>query len=127
MAIIEEAYKTQETILNISELVRYIYDSRKQVITLDEEFSAVLKYIEVQNLKAGRDITYTAENLVTGEQAYIRHLSVLGHLVQDIEKNLEEIEEGSSIKYVLEAEDEFIVLKKSADSKVLENISIPRE
>ena len=112
-AIIEGAFKTQEIIQNITELVRYMYDPRKGIILLEEEFKAVKNYIHIHTMR-GMNSTITAEKSENGGTGrYIRHLSVLSPIIEDIEEKSNSYEEGMEVKYVLECRESEIVLTRN--------------
>jgi LytS/YehU family sensor histidine kinase len=123
-AIIEDAAKTREIILNITDLVRYVYDTRKSIVSLDEEYKATKSYIEVNNQrglaknisleKRGRDFLNIS----------INRLSLLDYIVNDIENQTEDKEYSTDILYLIEFIENEIVLTKLQDKSPVDTFKI---
>ena len=111
-AIIEEAYKTQETIQNITELVRYIYDPRKGTILLEEEFKATKNYIRIHNMRGMNKTISLEKHGDDSADKYICHLSILRHIIEDIEDRHSDSEENIEDKYIFDCHESEIELKK---------------
>lgn len=115
-AIFEGAVKTREIILNISDLVRYTYDTRRSIVSLDEEYKAVKNYIDIHNLRGMKEnvtIEKCGKNYLN---VFIKHLTILPYIIEDIEKGAEDSEECLNIKYSIECGVKEIVIKKQIGS-----------
>jgi len=111
-AVFEEAYKTQEIINSISDLMRYTQDTRRTIVSLDEEYKAIRNYIDMQNLR-GLTMHISMENSMDSSQdSYINHLSLFSCIVEDIEKALDLMEDGTEVAYYMESGAGGIILKK---------------
>ncbi len=116
LAAIEGADRTYETIFSITELVRYIYDTRKNIVLLDEEYRAVENYVRVHNMKG------TGKSIALGKPGddcrgiYISHLSIFSHIICEIESQVEENEKDSEIMYLLQCKEDSIELRKLPDN-----------
>jgi two-component system, sensor histidine kinase YesM len=123
-AIIEGAARTREIILYITDLVRYVYDTRKSIVSLDEEYKAVQSYIEIHNLR-GMSKSITIEK--HGEDfsnIFIRHLSMFGYIVDDIENQIQDKEDSTDVLYLIEFIENEIALKKLQDKSPVDTFKI---
>ena len=114
-AIIEGAAGTREVILYISDLLRYIYDSRKTVITLKEELDAADKYINIQKLKGNGSIELMLPFENSYDEIYIEHLSLLKKIVEDIDQVIETSENIVNLVYVPDFTKDRVIIKRQMD------------
>jgi hypothetical protein len=117
-ALIEDALDTRETILCAAELVRYIFDSNKSVVTLSKEIETANLYIDAFLTSENSSRTFSVIQSVS-EAVYIDHMSLLSFVISDIE-NVISLSGSKKIIYDVVLSDDLNVLKKINGDVVLE-------
>lgn len=123
-AILEGASKTQDIILMVSDLVRYIYDDRRDIVTLDDEIDTVKKFLLLQKFIGLRNIEFSLGVEKSYNYIYVKHLSILKRVVEDIELTFENTEETLSLRYVLEYLNSRVVINKFLNREKVESIVV---
>lgn len=80
-AVLEDAVKTLNALEMVTDILRYTMDLRKNVVTLREEISIILKHIYLLGLNGSGEIHF--EDQTGNDVVYVRHLSVYS-LVMDL-------------------------------------------
>lgn len=122
LSLIEKAYRTQEIVCLLSEMLRYTLKNINQIVSLEDEVLYIKRYLKIQSIRFGDRIRYQIDIPEDMKKVKVPFMILQPFIENAIKHGLEPKEEGGTVKIIGYSLEDDIVIKISDDG-----VGIPQD